>query len=157
MRKRTIFLVFMLLLTSMYTTAQETIDTTGGEATGSGGTSSYSVGQIIYSTNTGTSGSEAQGVQQPFEISTVLGTNEIAINLALRVYPNPTANFLTLKVAETEGLTIILYDIQGKLIARKTINDTTTIINLENQSTATYFLNVIKNNKIFKIFKIIKN
>jgi hypothetical protein len=39
----------------------------GGEATGSGGSVSYSVGQVVYTTNTGINGSVAQGVQQPYE------------------------------------------------------------------------------------------
>ena len=48
--------------------AQESPTAAGGEATGSGGTASYSIGQVVYTTNTGTNGSVAQGVQQPFVI-----------------------------------------------------------------------------------------
>ena len=43
--------------------SQETIPASGGAAIGSGGTSSYSVGQLVYTTNTG-SGTVTQGVQQ---------------------------------------------------------------------------------------------
>ncbi|MFT7299094.1 MAG: hypothetical protein ACI9WO_001916 [Sphingobacteriales bacterium] len=43
--------------------AQETVPATGGEATGNGGSSSYTVGQVVYTTNTGTNGSVAQGSQ----------------------------------------------------------------------------------------------
>ena len=43
--------------------AQTTIATTGGNAAGSGGSFSYTVGQISYSTVSGTNGSVAQGVQ----------------------------------------------------------------------------------------------
>lgn len=48
--------------------AQESVNATGGNASGSGGSASYSVGQVVYTTNTGTNGTVAQGVQQPFEI-----------------------------------------------------------------------------------------
>jgi len=48
--------------------AQETIPASGGKASGSGGTASYSFGQVVYTTYTGTNGLVAQGVQQPFEI-----------------------------------------------------------------------------------------
>ena len=73
--------------------AQESVNGSGGEATGTGGTASYSLGQVVYTTNTGTNGSVVQGVQQPYEISTTLGINETSINLELSVYPNPTNNY----------------------------------------------------------------
>ncbi|MGC8754863.1 MAG: hypothetical protein ACP5QJ_07625, partial [Thermosulfidibacteraceae bacterium] len=56
--------------------AQESVNATGGNASGNGGTVAYSVGQVVYTTNTGTNGSVAQGVQQPFEISVVSGIEE---------------------------------------------------------------------------------
>ena len=52
-------------------TAQEGINVTGANASGSGGSASYTVGQMVYQTNTGTNGSVAEGVQQPYEISIV--------------------------------------------------------------------------------------
>ena len=79
--------------------AQNAVPATGGNASGSGGTVAYSVGQVVYTTNTATNGSVAQGVQQPFEISVVTGLEEAkGINLALSAYPNPTTDFLNLKV-----------------------------------------------------------
>jgi hypothetical protein len=81
--------------------AQESVNATGGDATGSGGSASYSVGQLVYTTNSGTDGSVAQGVQQAFEISVVLGIEE-ANEIKLSAYPNPTTNYLTLNIAEFE-------------------------------------------------------
>ena len=106
--------LFVLLGTAgLY--AQETTTTTGGDASGTGGTASYSVGQVFYTTNTGTNGSVAQGVQQSYEISTITGINITGINLELSVYPNPTTGYLTLKVEDVElsTLNFQLYDIQG--------------------------------------------
>ncbi len=40
--------------------AQESVNATGGNASGSGGSASYSVGQVVYTTNTGTNGSVTQ-------------------------------------------------------------------------------------------------
>ena len=68
--------------------AQTTVAAVGGESTGTGGTVSYTVGQIIYTTNIGANGSLAQGVQQPYEISTTLGINETSINLELFFFLN---------------------------------------------------------------------
>lgn len=57
-------------------------------------------------------------MQQPYEISIVLGIDNNSINLELTAYPNPTTNFLNLNVgnAETSTLNFQLYDISGKLI-----------------------------------------
>jgi hypothetical protein len=139
--------------------AQQTTTATGGDASGSGGTVAYSVGQIVYTTNTGTTGSVAQGVQQPFEISVVLGIDNNAINLEVTAYPNPTTNFLTLNVgkAELSTLNFQLYDISGKLIESRKIISSSETITMENLPTATYFLKVTNNNKEVKTFKIIKN
>ena len=79
--------------------AQKAIVISGGNASGSGGTSSYTVGQVFYHTLAGTNGSVSQGVQQPFEISVVTGIEEaMAIQLMISAYPNPTVDFLILKV-----------------------------------------------------------
>jgi type IX secretion system substrate protein len=155
--KKTITSIAFLLLGLGGLHAQESPTATGGEATGTGGTASYSVGQIVYTTNTGTNGSVAQGVQQPYEISTTVGINEITINLELSVYPNPTTNYLTLKVDDNTNLSYQLYDLQGKIIEGKMLQSTSTNINLEAQPAATYFVKVIKNKQIVKTFKIIKN
>ena len=104
--------------------AQEAIHATGGNASDSGGSVSYSVGQIMYQTHTGTSGSVAQGVQQPYEISIVTAIKEaIEINLEVSVYPNPTTNYLTLEVKnfELSTLNFQLYDMQGKLLQNEKI------------------------------------
>jgi hypothetical protein len=155
--KKTITSIAFLLLGLGGLQAQENPTAAGGEATGTGGTSSYSVGQVVYTTNTGTNGSVAQGVQQPYEISTTLGINETAINLALSVYPNPTTNYLTLKVEDNSNLSYQLYDLQGKEIENKKVVANTTIVKMEGLPKAIYFLHVTKNNKSVKTFKIIKN
>lgn len=149
--------ILVLLICSVGLHAQETPTATGGEASGTGGTASYTVGQVAYTTNTGTNGSVAQGVQQPYEISVTTGVNETSINLELSVYPNPTTNYLTLKTEDNSNLSYQLYDMQGKVIENKTVNSNATTISLEGQPTATYFLNVVKNNQTVKTFKVIKN
>ncbi|PQB03346.1 hypothetical protein BST83_18800 [Polaribacter filamentus] len=155
--KKTITSIAFLILGLGGLQAQKTVTTAGNKATGIGGTASYTVGQVVYTAGTGTNGSVEQGVQQPFEISTTLGVNETTINLELSVYPNPTADFLTLKVEKIENLHYQLIDMQGKLIESKTVRSNSSNISLENQPTATYLLKVTKNNHLIKTFKVIKN
>ena len=79
--------------------AQEAIPATGNDAYGNGGSASYSVGQLVFNMNTGTNGSEAQGVQQPYEISVVIGIGEVLEDyLELTAYPNPATDYLMLRV-----------------------------------------------------------
>ena len=157
--KKTFISVAFLLLGLGGLQAQESVNGSGGEATGAVGTASYSVGQVVYTTNTGTNGSVAQGVQQPYEISTTVGINETSINLEMSVYPNPTANYLQLKVdsEKLDNLNFQLIDLQGKVITNKKVNSATTTVAMENLPKAIYFLNVVKNNQIVKTFKVIKN
>ena len=139
--------------------AQETVPATGGDATGAGGSSSYTVGQVVYTTNTGTNGSVAQGVQQPYEISISVGIEVTAINLELVAYPNPTNNALTLNIGNynNEKLTYQLYDMQGKLLDSKQVVNSSTTIGMQELPVSTYLLNVLDNNAVIKTFRIVKN
>jgi len=141
--------------------AQETVSPAGGEVIGSGGSASYSVGQVFYTTHTGTNENySAQGVQQAFEISVVLGIHEIEnINLSISAYPNPVSDFLTLSIQNLKPstLTLELYDLNGKLLKSKKITGDINNIRTNDLVSATYFLRLMDNKKIIKSFKIIKN
>ncbi len=139
--------------------AQESINATGGNALGSGGSASYSVGQMVYTTYTGTNGSVAQGVQQPLEISIVTGIKESGIKLSISVYPNPSTDYLTLEVKDFNltTLTLQLYDMQGRLLQTQKISNSQTNIAMRNLDPAIYFVKVMEGNKEVKTFKIIKN
>ena len=52
----------------------------GGDASGIGGSSSYSIGQVFYSNYIGLNGSEAQGVQQASFIAAAGCTDSVASN-----------------------------------------------------------------------------
>ena len=149
--------IVLLLITLGGLQAQEALPATGGEATGTGGSVSYSVGQVSYTTNTGTNGSASQGVQQAYKISTTTGVNETSIQLALSVHPNPTTSFLSLSVEDVSELNYQLIDFQGKLIEQQKIETTSTLINMEGLPQAVYFLKVTKDNQLLKTFKIMKN
>jgi hypothetical protein len=145
-------------LLSLY--AQEGISASGGDASGSGGTVSYTLGQVAFTTNTGTGGSEAQGVQQAFEVSIVSGIEETnGISLRFLAYPNPVSEVLILKIEGELKVPYVLslYDINGVLIMSKETGGRETSIDMKNLLPATYFLKVTNFNKVVKTFKIIKN
>ena len=138
--------------------AQQTVDAAGGDATGTGGSSSYSVGQIVYTTHTGSNGSISQGVQQSFEIFTLSNAALSTVNLTATTFPNPPSDYVVLAISDINltDLSYALYDIQGKPIAKATISSKDTQIDMHSLSAGTYLLNVNQNNQKLKSFKIIK-
>jgi hypothetical protein len=99
-------------------------------------------------------------VQQPYEILVVTGLDEAKrISLEVSVYPNPTSEFLKLKVEsyKQENLSYQLYDINGNLLQNGKIDGKETIIETGGLLPATYFLRISDNQKDVKTFKIIKN
>ena len=156
----TLFLFFFGLTSVM---AQEAIPASGGDVSGTGGSVCYTIGQVVYTTNSGTTGIAAQGLQQPFEFSMVTGieyTKDIILECS--VYPNPTTDCIILKVGFTmlhsrQTMEYQLYDLHGKKIKSKQIEDSETIIAMGNLMSATYFLIIVQGNKKIKTFKILKN
>jgi opacity protein-like surface antigen len=159
-KKLKLVIVFLFVIGLAVVHAQNTIPAAGGNAAGAGGTASYSIGQIVYTKNAGTTGSLAQGVQQPYEISVVTGIEEaLGISLEINVYPNPATDYIKLIIEnyEIENLKYQLYDINGSLLQTDIIESNETNIIMQTLLPSTYFLKVIQDNKDVKTFKIIKN
>ncbi len=154
-----LILLFGLLLSGVQ--AQEVhqaITASGGEASGSGGSAKYSVGQILHTADNDAFSSVIQGIQVPFEIYVVTGIEE-AIQLSMSVYPNPTTSHLILKVDDLNAgnLAYKLFDMSGKLLEFEKILDFETTINMKGLRPAMYFIKVEEGNKEIKNFKIVKN
>jgi hypothetical protein len=159
-------LILLLLLffgfKSIY--AQKAVPASGGEASGNSGSASYSIGQMIYTSNSGTNFSASEGVQQSYEITITTNIEEDQrINLKVSAYPNPTNDFLTLKVdnSEISKLSYKLFNLQGKLLKDDKITESNTNIDMRNLVPSAYFLKIIQSTPSFtqeiKTFKIIKN
>jgi len=139
--------------------AQQGTVAAGGDASGAGGSASYSIGQVDYITANGTGGTITQGLQQPFEIYVITGLDTKNIDLSASVYPNPTAEQVTLTIKDlsTSGMLYTLSDAQGKLISSDKLSGSETAISMITLSKGIYFVKVLDSNKEIKIFKIIKN
>jgi hypothetical protein len=138
--------------------AQDTANTSGGDASGSGGSAAYSIGQVVYTTHTGSNGSVAQGVQQPYEISVLSVKAPDGINLSMLAYPNPTTDILILSVGDgrTQDLSYQLYDMAGRLIENRKVTVPETRISMGDLNDAIYHLKVVSPLQEIKTFKIIK-
>jgi hypothetical protein len=159
MKNKKMKLIVLLLSLGMALQAQQTSPATGGNASGSGGTVAYTVGQVFYTTNPGTNGTIAQGVQQAFEISVVSGNGNNNINLEITAYPNPTTDFLILNINNYDltNFSYQLFDAGGKIIESRKISSVSESIRMGKLPGGLYFLRVINNNQNIKTFKIIKN
>jgi hypothetical protein len=157
--RRKLLIAFCLFGFGTAVLAQTAITAAGGDATGVGGSVSYSVGQLTYNTYQGTTGTVSQGVQQPYEIM-LIGIDELPeVSLEYSVYPNPTSGLLKLKTENVpmKDLWYRLYDMNNKLLLNNKIDATEMDIPMENLVPATYLLKIIDNQKEVKIFKIIKS
>jgi hypothetical protein len=150
--------LLILSLVSYCGYGQEAVVAAGSNASSGTGNVSYSVGQIVYTTNDNPNFSVAQGIQQPFEISTLSIDEHIPAKIQLSAYPNPTVDYLTLDVdsLDTESLQYVLIDISGKLIREEKITTQLTSINFTAIPSTTYLIKVTANGKNIKTFKIIK-
>lgn len=139
--------------------AQNSVVASGGEASGSGGAVSYTIGQVFYNSNSGSSGTVTEGVQQPAEIFVITGVTKTDVKLKVSVFPNPAKLFVILKVDDEkiEKFRYQLYDVDGKLLQTKKITESETSIDISMLKSSVYFLKVINGNREEKSFKIIKN
>lgn len=159
MTKNKILFFCLLALGVMESKAQEASTAAGGDASGSGGSVAYSVGQVVYTYESGSSGSVSQGVQQPYELFTVGVSNHDEISLSMSVYPNPSVSAINLNVGQYDlkDLAVQLFDVQGKLLYAQKISVSETSIKMEDYTAGNYFLKITGNNEELKTFKIIKN
>ncbi len=139
--------------------AQESTMTSGGNATASSGSTSYSIGQVVYSTNYGNTGFQIAGVQQPYEISVISGVNQSIFNAKIQVYPNPASEYLQIDfdTDDLDAMSFYLFDYSGKLIETRVIKNNVEYILMENLQPTIYLLKITRNNQEIKAFKILKN
>ena len=148
----------LFFLAPFFIISQEIISPSAGDSSGSGGSLSYTIGQVFFNTIESDYGSLVEGVQQPFEFQTLSTPALLTVQLTAVTYPNPTTEFVLLKISDTalENLQYTLFDLNGKTIDSKKINSFSTKITMKNFGIGMYLLKLTKNNQPLKTFKIIK-
>jgi len=149
-------------LITIDSSAQQTLNVSGGDYTNTNGSVSFTIGQIDYKAHYSNSGTISEGIQQPYEIFEVSISDYEGVVMDCNVYPNPTEDLLQLQITnyewqETFDLKWSVLDMSGKLILQHEVVSDHTEISMKNLSKGVYFLNVSKDNKLAKAFKIIKN
>ena len=147
----------LMMLSVMILSAQSDVVPVGGTATGSGGTVTYTVGQIAVQTYSNGTFTISEGVQQPYEIQ-IIGVDDYpGITLNAMVYPNPTVGNvqLTINNEQLEG-EVKVFDMNGKFLFSKRIERQNTEIPMSDLATGTYFVNVLDGTQVLKTFKVVK-
>ena len=151
-------IISCLAFFTINTFGQSNTVSTGGDASGSGGSASYTIGQIDYNNQTGTGGNLNQGVQQPFEIYEVNGISEQLLTISLKIGPNPTTDILMLssEFSPQDNLSFLLYDGNGKEILSRSNLSSYEEISVAKFPVGIYQLVVSNLGTEIKSFKIIK-
>jgi uncharacterized repeat protein (TIGR03803 family) len=134
----------------------------GSEANGNNGAASYTIGQLFYTTHTGSSGKTfSQGIQQPYEISVytaVPHTDDIMLDMI--AYPNPVKGNLRLRTGKhyKDNIYYELVDMKGNVLKSEKITSPEMVIPMQQIIRSTYFLIIIQKTpqQKIKVFKIIK-
>ncbi len=159
-KKRTITGIILYIgLGLLSIKAQETVSTAGGLISGNGGSISYTLGQVVYTTNFANTGSAAQGVQQPFEISILTESETIKESIFIcNVFPNPTTNALTLiiKGNPTDFFSYQLYNLNGILLESDQNIKHKSNLSLLKYKDSVFILKVVINDIEIRTYKIIK-
>lgn len=157
--RNTCFLLVILLFTMFSSFAQEAILPAGGDGSGGGGSVAFSVGQILYTSSGGVSDELIHGVQQPYEISIIIGLEKYKdIGLTLSTYPNPVTDYLILKVESVvwKDLNFQMYNSEGKILFSDNLLNAETNIDMSALAPGMYLLRVCMEKDPVKTFKIIK-
>ena len=142
MKRHTLVLVFFLsgiALSGIW--AQDAVLSSGGDVAASRGSVSFSVGQVAYTSQSGTSGVVNAGVQQPVQVIMV-GNEEPLSEVTIGIYPNPTKDKLVLELSgeyPARGRhSYSLYDLYGKLLLQEHILSSPVIVPLDTYAHGMY-------------------
>ncbi len=137
--------------------SQQNTVASGGDASGSNGSISYSIGQIDYTNATGTDGSTNEGVQQPFEFFDP-DASLTEIEWGATLYPNPTMDQVILHFENIpQEANYYLHDLNGKLLLSGAINANEIILDIRSFAAGSYLLEMNAPNKSTRTIQIIKH
>ncbi len=153
------FSIILFFIVSNFAQAQESVNSIGGVDAGTGGTVSFSVGQMVYTTDSKGAGAVVQGIQRPYRITTT-DIKKVDNTISFKAYPNPSSDdlFLEMNAYRNDKLNYQLFDMQGKLIMTNPIEIPKTQINMRALAVGAYVIHIYNtNNQPIQTIQIIKD
>jgi hypothetical protein len=135
---------------------QYSISTTGGHIKSTGGSTSFTVGQVAYVFKKGNVHYLNEGVQQVYTKKTT-PIEELVYLKEVQLYPNPTQETFTLIMSSKEDVQVryTIMDYLGKEIRNGDILTEKSEISLVDLPSGNYFIS-LKSKKEHRIFKMVK-
>lgn len=155
------FLTYLMLLAG-YSHSQSlelrVIGSTGDFATtASNSTLSWTLGEVVTTTENSSTAYLTQGFQQPLLINPLSIGNLDENNVSLLIFPNPTTAEITIQKENLEELNAELINVLGQVIHAYNLVDNSTQIDLSELPAANYLLRIRNQSKDeIKTFKIQK-
>ncbi len=141
--------------------SQQSINASGGDAPGSGGSMAWSIGQIAYTAANGSSGMISQGVQQTY-LEIMVSNGEPLADFDLRLFPNPSSSFTFIAIEDIDALadlasfTYQLFDVYGHFLWSATMPYSLNYIPTADLVSGMYILKVFYKTQPIKTFRFIK-
>ena len=147
----------IFFLAGVMVSAQEVVSSNGDSKIAAGYEVSWTVGEAVIATMIGSTNTLTQGFQQT-RLTVTAVTDLLYPGLEIKVFPNPTQEFITIRFSEyIEDTRYSLYDLRGKLIENKLINAADTEIDLKKYASGQYILKLTnKSRQAIQTFQIIK-
>lgn len=144
----------LLLAGGVRVLGQQAVVPACGEATGSGGTASWTLGQIDYEGSQSSGGNAQRGVQQPYEWLVMAADEESRPTVSVR--PNPTADQVRLEWNEPlpAGARYLLSNGLGAVIEEGPAMGTTLSIPMERQASGQYVVRIMSRDRILNTLTI---
>jgi len=104
-------------------------------------------------TTTATNGCQATDAMQVFSDDCASLTEE---SISFSVYPNPTREFITITSSMNTEASILIYNLEGKIVQQTTISGNEKQIDLSELSSGTYLFKVVNNSQptTFRVIKL---
>lgn len=151
-------LLFSLLLSICciggYAQPHDLISASGASFKNNTGYLSFSIGELVITTHTHSTGIITQGFHQTRLRTGVPVVSEPALQMS--VFPNPVDDRLILEVELPGGFEYLLYDARGVLLDRGQILGERTEIDFTAYAPAIYILRVTNHKEEVRLFQIVK-
>jgi hypothetical protein len=155
--KKSIIPIVVFISYGFSSFGQNALSAAGGHFKTSGGSTSFTVGQVAYVLKKGTGSYLNEGVQQVYTKKTT-PIEELVYLKEVQLFPNPTQETITLILSSKEDIQVrySIMDYLGKEIRNGNILSEKSEISLRDLPAGNYFISLKskKENRIFKIVKI---
>ena len=153
---RLIFIATLLGSISLHAQSVEReVIASGGEYYSNGNAKlSVTIGEPVTETFTSGSNDLTQGFQQTK--ITVTEIEETIEDNTVRIFPNPSSDFITVSLEKIENTSLSLYDSQGKLVMKNPLLSNSSVISIQSLARGTYFILLTEEGKKISKFELVK-